>query len=40
MSPLLSKVLVIVPLAIMAGVIFGFGIYNTLCKNSNIELGC
>ncbi|MDD9809842.1 MAG: hypothetical protein OXU86_02880 [Thaumarchaeota archaeon] len=40
MSPLMSKVLVVAPLAAVAAVIFGFGIYNTLCKNSNVPLSC
>jgi len=36
----MSKVLVVAPLAAVAAVIFGFGIYNTLCKNSNVPLSC
>lgn len=33
-----SKVFVVIPLAIFAAIIFGFGIYNTICKNSNLSL--
>lgn len=33
-----SKIFVVMPLAIFAAIIFGFGIYNTICKNSNIAL--
>ncbi len=33
-----TKIFVIIPLAIFAAIIFGFGLYNTFCKNSNVEL--
>ena len=29
-----TKVLVVLPLVAFAVVIFGFGVYNTICKNS------
>ncbi len=35
-----TKIFVVIPLAVFAAVIFGFGLYNTLCKNSNVQLGC
>ena len=35
-----ANIFVIVPLAVFAAVIFGFGLYNTLCKNSNVSLNC
>ena len=35
-----TKVFILVPLIIFAAIIFGFGTYNTLCKNSNIPLNC
>lgn len=38
--PLLAKVFVIIPLGILAVIVFGIGIYNTLCKNANIQIGC
>ena len=31
-----SNLLVILPLAAFGAVIFGFGIYNTVCKNSGL----
>ena len=31
---------ILIPLAIFAAVVIGFGVYNTLCKNSNIPLNC
>lgn len=40
MSPLLSKILIIIPLSAFAVIVFGIGIYNTLCKNANIQIGC
>lgn len=33
-----TNVLVLVPLAAFAAVIFGFGIYNTVCKNSHVRI--
>ncbi len=34
----LTKIFVLVPLIVFAGVIFGFGMYNTICKNAHINL--
>lgn len=31
-----SNLLIIVPLAVFAAIIFGFGLFNTFCKNSNV----
>ncbi len=31
-----SNLLIIVPMAVFGAIIFGFGIYNTLCKNSSV----
>lgn len=31
---------ILVPLIVFAAIILGFGMYNTLCKNSNIPLNC
>ena len=31
---------ILIPLSIFAAVVIGFGVYNTLCKNSNIPLNC
>lgn len=31
-----SNLLVIVPLAAFGALIFGFGIYNTVCKNTSL----
>ena len=36
----MTKIFIIIPLTAFAIVIFGFGIYNTICKNSNIALDC
>lgn len=30
------NLLIIVPLAVFAAIIFGFGLFNTFCKNSNV----
>lgn len=35
---LATKVLVVGPLAVFAAVVFGFAIYNTVCKNAHINL--
>jgi len=35
-----TNVFILIPLATLASVILGFAIYNTLCKNANIPLGC
>ena len=35
-----TKVFILIPLIAVAALIFGFGMYNTLCKNSNIPLNC
>jgi hypothetical protein len=35
-----TKVFVLVPLAVFAAIILGFGMYNTLCKNSVLGLNC
>ena len=37
---LATKIFIVIPLAVFAAIIFGFGLYNTLCKNANIPLGC
>ena len=31
-----SNLLVIVPLAAFGAIIFGFGLYNTICKNTGL----
>ena len=36
----LTKFLVLVPLTAFGVVILGFGMYLTLCKNSNIPFDC
>ena len=33
-----SNLLIIVPLAVFGAIIFGFGVYNTVCKNSNLGI--
>ena len=38
MGGLLTKLLVLVPLTAAAAVIFGFGFYNTACKNVHVAL--
>ena len=35
---LATKVLVVGPLAVFAAVVFGFAVYNTVCKNAHINL--
>jgi len=36
-----TKLLIVLPLAIFAIIIFGFAVYNTACKNSNFDFfGC
>lgn len=35
-----TKIFLLIPLAAFACVILGFGMYMTLCKNSNIPLPC
>lgn len=35
-----TKIFLIIPLAVFAAIIFGFGLYNTFCKNANIALDC
>lgn len=35
-----TNLFVLVPLAAFAAVILGFGVYNTVCKNSHIPLNC
>ena len=35
-----TKIFVLLPLAVYAAVVIGFGMYMTLCKNSNIPLSC
>lgn len=32
----MTKIFVVVPLIIFAVVIFGFAVYNTVCKNSSV----
>lgn len=34
----MTKVFVVLPLAAFAAIIFGFAIYNTICKNSSVAL--
>ncbi len=36
----ITKLLVLVPLTAFGVVVLGFGMYLTLCKNSNIPLDC
>jgi hypothetical protein len=33
-----TKIFIIIPLAIFGALIFGFGIYNTICKNAILAL--
>ena len=33
-----EKLVVVIPLAIFGTVIFGFALYNTICKNANVSL--
>ena len=35
-----TKVFILIPLIIFSGIILGFGMYNTICKNSVIGLNC
>ncbi len=35
-----TKIFLLIPLGVFASVILGFGMYMTLCKNSNIPLSC
>jgi hypothetical protein len=35
-----TKVFLLIPLTVFATIIFGLGMYMTLCKNSNIPLLC
>ena len=35
-----TKIFLLIPLGVFACVILGFGMYMTLCKNSNIPLDC
>jgi len=33
-----TKIFIIIPLAVFGALIFGFGIYNTICKNTTLAL--
>jgi len=35
-----TKIFILIPLATFATIIFGLGMYMTLCKNSLIGLNC
>jgi hypothetical protein len=36
-----TKIFILIPLSVFSAIILGFGMYNTLCKNSNLDfLGC
>lgn len=35
---LMTKAFVVAPLAAFAAIVFGFAVYNTVCKNSHINL--
>lgn len=35
-----TKIFLLIPLTAFACIILGFGMYMTLCKNSNIPLNC
>jgi hypothetical protein len=35
-----TKILVLIPLAIFAAIILGFGMYNTICKNTLVGINC
>lgn len=35
---LATKVFVVIPLMAFAAVIFGFAIYNTVCKNASVAI--
>lgn len=35
-----TNLLVLVPLAALAAAVLGFGLYNTVCKNSNVPISC
>jgi len=33
-----SKLLIVLPLVIFGAIIFSIGMYNTICKNSNVNI--
>jgi len=35
-----ANIFILIPLVAFGTIIFGFGMYNTLCKNVNIPLPC
>jgi hypothetical protein len=35
-----TKIFVLIPLALFGAIILGFGMYDTLCKNSVVGLNC
>ena len=35
-----TNIFILVPLATFAAIIIGFGMYNTICKNSNVPISC
>jgi hypothetical protein len=35
-----TNIFLLIPLATFAAIIIGFGMYNTICKNSNIPINC
>ena len=35
-----TNLFILVPLAAFAAIIIGFGMYNTICKNSNVPISC
>jgi len=35
-----TKIFILVPLAVFAAIILGFGMYNTICKNAVVGINC
>lgn len=35
-----TKIFILVPLALFAATILGFGMYNTICKNTVVGINC
>ncbi len=35
-----ANLFILVPLASLAAIVIGFGMYNTICKNSSVPISC
>jgi len=35
-----TKIFILIPLALFAAIILGFGMYNTICKNTVVGINC